>query len=263
MLELIDTHCHLTEPPLVSHLDAVMERSRARGVVAVIAVSYDQASWSVVTEASRRDGVWAAYGVHPWVIGGPAPQEGGVDRGALERALDQNLDVVALGEVGLDFHIEGFNGELQEEALRPQLEVALERDLPVILHCRGAADALLSLIDEFRPEQLRGVVHAYSRSPELARRFLAAGLDVSFAGTITQPRARRARLSATTLPLDRVMLETDAPSIGLAGIDREHVEPHHVRDIAEALASLRDTGLETIARSTTDNARRLFRFEGS
>lgn len=263
MFELIDTHCHLTEPPLVNHLDSVMERARARQVVDVIAVSFDYASWPAIAQASRRDRVWAAYGVHPWVTGGSDPLVGGVDKSALERVLDENTDAVAVGEVGLDFHIEDFNRDLQVEALRSQLEVAVERDLPVILHCRGGAEELLALIDELRPRRLRGVVHAYSRSPELARRFVAAGLDISFAGTITQARARRARQSAETLPLDRIMLETDAPSIGLAGIDRKQVEPHHVRDIVEALASLRDMELETIARSTTDNARRLFRLEGS
>jgi len=262
MIELIDTHCHLTEPPLVGQVDAVMQRARERGVVGVIAVSYDPSSWTAVAEAARHEGVWAAFGVHPWVAGGPDQMEGAVDRDALERALD-GPRVVALGEVGLDFKIDGCDRERQLSALRLQLAVAAERDLPVSLHCRGAAEALLSLLDELGSRRLRGVVHAYSRSPELGRRFLDAGLHVGFAGTLTNPRARRALASSESLPLDRVVLETDAPSIALDGVERAQVEPAHVRDIAEALARLRGTSLSTIARSTTDNARRLFRLEGA
>jgi TatD DNase family protein len=254
MPEIIDTHCHLTEPPLVGSLDEVLRRSRESGVVGVVAVSYDVASWDAVAEASRRPGVVAAYGVHPWVAAT------GVDRDELSRALDRP-GTVAVGEVGLDFEIDGADRGRQEEALRLQLEVAAERDLPVVLHCRGAFESLLSLLVDLGDRRPRGVVHAWSRSPDIAQRFLDLGFHVGFAGTITNPRARRARTSAAVLPLDRVVVETDAPSIGLDGVDRAAVEPRHARDVAEALAHIRGTDLETVARSTTENARRLFRLD--
>lgn len=252
MTELIDTHCHLSEPPMVSRLDEVLARARAAGVVGVVAVSYDVASWAAVAEAARRPGVVAAYGIHPWVA------SEGVDRGELERALDRP-GVAAVGEVGLDFEIERVDRGRQAEVLRLQLELAAERDLPVVLHCRGAFEALLDLLDDMGARRPRGVIHAWSRSPELARRFLDLGYSLGLAGTITNPRARRARASARALPLDRLMVETDAPSIGLDGVVRDEVEPRHARDVAEALARLRGADLATIARSTTENARRLFR----
>lgn len=251
-MELIDTHCHLSEPPMVSRLDEVLARAREAGVVGVVAVSYDVASWAAVAEAARRPGVVAAYGLHPWVAAA------GVDRDELARALDRP-GVVAVGEVGLDFDIERADRGRQEEALRLQLELAAERDLPVVLHCRGAFEALLDVLDDLGPRRPRGVVHAWSRSPELARRFVDLGYHFGLAGTITNPKARRARACAAELPLDRLVVETDAPSIGLDGVVSDEVEPRHVRDVAEALAQLRGVDLAAIARSTTENARRLFR----
>jgi TatD DNase family protein len=255
-MELIDTHCHLSEPPMASRIDEVLARAREAGVVGVVAVSYDVESWAAVAEAARRPGVVAAYGVHPWVA------SAGVDRSELARALDRP-GVAAVGEVGLDFEVERADRGRQEEVLRSQLELAAERDLPVVLHCRGAFEALLELLGDLGSRRPRGVIHAWSRSPELARRFIDLGYHVGLAGTITNPRARRARACAAGLPLDRLVLETDAPSIGLDGVEKQEVEPRHVRDVAEALAEQRGVDVATIARSTTENARRLFRISPS
>ena len=176
----------------------------------------------------------------------------------LERRLD-GPKVVGIGEIGLDGKVTGVDLDLQVRVLRPQLELAAERDLPVMLHCRGEHDLLARVLSEVgrRVRPVRGVMHAFSRSVDLARRFLDLGLSISFAGTITRPRAR-ARKTAAALPLDAILIETDAPSIALEGIPPEKVEPAHTRDVAETLAMLRSEPLEEVARRTTDNARRLF-----
>ena len=233
-----------------------MRRARRAGVKALVAVSYDRASWHVAALASRLDGVFAAYGLHPWATGGARPE--GLDRDELERALDEPR-AVAVGEIGLDFEVDGHDRAAQLEALGAQLEVALERHLPVVLHCRAAFEPLLGMIAEVGGGELRGVVHAYSRSPELARRVLDLGLDIGLGGVIASPRAKRARAAAAALPLDRIVLETDAPSIAIAGRRAADVEPQHVGEVARALAGLRGVDLDTIARSTTHNARELFR----
>ena len=123
--------------------------------------------------------------------------------------------------------------------------------------CRGAFDELFAVLEDMH-SQIRGVIHAYSRGPELAKRFTDFGLHLGFGGAITRQRARQARRSAEVVRSDYILLETDAPSIGLDGVFPENTEPRHVRDIAVALAKIRGSDLRTIAETTTTNARRLF-----
>ncbi len=259
-MQIVDTHCQLTESPLIEDLRAVLRRARERAVTDVVVPAWNLESWPVVERVSRERGVWAAYGLHPWA----ASED--LRRDALESALDRP-GVVAVGEVGLDSKVDGADLPRQIEMLKMQLEVARSRDLPVMLHCRGAHDALFALLALLAEANrgggggpLRGVIHAFSRSPELARRFIDAGLMVSFAGTITRPRAR-ARRAAADLPLDRLLIETDAPSIALEGVLATRVEPAHTRDIAEELATIRGETLDHVAERTTENAKRLFAFE--
>jgi TatD DNase family protein len=188
--------------------------------------------------------------LHPWVTAEPLD----VDRLA---ALLRDTRAVAVGEIGLDFVIDGADRVRQLAVLRTQLALAVELELPVILHCRGAFEELHAALRPFAP-RLRGLLHAFSKGPELARRFTAAGLHIAFGGALTRPRAERARRSAQLVPRDRLLLETDAPSIGLEGIEPSRVEPCHVATIAESLARLRGEPLADIARATTDNARALF-----
>ena len=249
-MELVDTHCHLYEPPLADNLDAVIDRARARGVSRVILPASDHASWPQVSTIARRPGVFAAVGLHPW----RADED--IDPQTLAGALAE-AHAVGVGGIGLDFKIESFDRQVQLAVLKRQLDLAVELDLPVLLHCRGAFEELLELVVALKP-RLRGVIHAFSRGPELARRFVDAGLYVAFGGAVTRPDAR-ARKAAAALPLDRILLETDAPSIGLDQVPPELVEPHHVADVAAAVATLRGIDIDTLARATTTNAERLFR----
>jgi TatD DNase family protein len=178
----------------------------------------------------------------------------------LTRKLADQLAVgfpVAVGEIGLDTKIEECGLAAQLPVLESQFALAVALDLPVILHCRGAFEELLTAVNS-HGGRLRGVLHAYSRGPELAERFIAAGLHIAFGGAVTRDRAKRVRRAAQRLPLDKIVLETDAPSIGLDGVPPEQTEPGHVRDIAAAVAQLRGESLETIAEVTTSNACRLF-----
>ena len=250
VVDLVDTHCHLYVAPLCDDLDGVLSRSRAAGVTRVIVPGNDLESWDQVVELARRPGISPALGLHPWVAAEPLD----VDRLA---ALLRDTRAVAVGEIGLDFAIDGADRVRQLAVLRTQLALAVELALPVILHCRGAFEELAAELRPFVP-RLRGLLHAFSKGPELARRFSGLGLHIAFGGALTRPRAERARRSAQVVPRDRLLLETDAPSIGLDGIEPSRVEPCHVATIAESLARLRGEPLADLARATTDNARALF-----
>jgi TatD DNase family protein len=250
--QLIDTHCHLTSPPLADAVPAVLARATAAGVTRIIAPSYDPASWpEVAALAAAHPGVvLAAYGLHPWVADQP------LDLDTLASHL-RAPGAVALGEVGLDTKVESSALDQQLPVLEAQLALAHDLQRPVILHCRGAFEELLALLARFTP-RLRGVIHAYSRGPELAGRFLDLGLHLGIGGAATRPRARQLRSTLASAPLERLLLETDAPSIGLEGVMPADTEPRHVQDVAAAIADARGDTLEHVAAVTTDAAVNLF-----
>lgn len=249
---MVDTHCHLYMEPLFGDAEGVLSRAVETGVTMVVVPAFDTASWSQVRELCRTTGVFPALGLHPWKAAE------GLDLKTLRQELE-DTGAVAVGEIGLDSKVDPPALELQSRVLTDQLDLALEMDLPVILHCRGCFDEMISILSKERYRgRLRGVMHAYSRSPQLARRLLDLGLYLAFGGAVTRPRAERARRSAATVPMDRILLETDAPSIGMEGINPESVEPAHVLRVAESVAHLRGITPEETARMTTRNAKRLF-----
>lgn len=249
-MRLVDTHCHLSFEPLAGRVEAVLERASDRGISDVVAPAYDRASWDRLERLASIGGVHPALGIHPW-----AAREG-LDRGELKNRLEA-CGAVAIGEIGLDFKVDACDRGAQEAILRDQLDLAAAMGLPVLLHCRGAFEELAGIIGEYGGE-IRGALHAFSRGPQLAKRFLGLGLHLGFGGAITRPRADRARRSAATAPLERVLLETDAPSIGLDEVAPEDTEPGHVMDIAIEMARLRGIEAGEVAAATTANARALF-----
>jgi TatD DNase family protein len=250
-LLLVETHCHLDAEPMVASVPAVLERAHRADVGQIIVPAYDTPSWEqVAVLAARYEEVYPALGLHPWV----AAED--LDLVRLREALIA-CRAVAVGEIGLDYKIDEPEPARQREILTVQIGLARELDLPVILHCRGAFEDMFEILAD-GGSGLRGVLHAFSKGPELARRGLDLGFHLGFGGAVTRPRAR-ARRTAEVVPLERVVLETDAPSIGLEGIAASEVEPRHVRDVAEALAQIRGLPLADIAAQTTRNARALFK----
>jgi TatD DNase family protein len=288
-MKLVDTHCHLFKDPLTWDIEGVLTRARAAGVHDVVVPAYDLASWGVVRELCGFDGVHPALGLHPWVAnylvtedepktrfaasvlpgiwdvrnkgGDPLetlePLSLSEFRDRLATALVESK-AVAIGEIGLDFMIERPTPRGQFPILTTQLELARELDLPVLVHCRNGWELLVSALQPFAG-RIRGVLHGYTRPPELAAPFLRIGFYVGIGGALTRTTAVRTRRSAAELPLDRVVLETDSPSVGLNGVDPGRTEPCHIKNVAETMAQIRGTTVETIAEATTNNARELFR----
>ncbi len=289
-MNLVDTHCHLNHPPLGADPGGVLARAAAAGVGRVVVPAYDAASWDDLARLGLLPGVAVALGLHPWlahdlagqvaVLGGapvvpvidpyavafaaPPAAPGDDDPTVAARQLVDHLAArlastraVAIGEIGLDTKISASGLPQQLPLLERQLALAVDLDLPVILHCRGAFEELLDAIAR-HGGRLRGVLHAYSRGPELAARFVAAGLHVALGGAVTRGRAKQVRRAAQTIPLGRLLLETDAPAIGLEGIPPEQTEPCHVREVARAVAALRGKAVGSVAAVTTANAEALF-----
>ncbi len=253
---LIDTHCHLNLPPLGSELEPVLARARERSVGAIIVPAYDHQAWGDVLTLASIPNIHPALGLHPWVAD-QLPPSGNLKQALADAIAGAETKVVAIGEIGLDTKVDGPPLDIQIPVLKTQLALAVDLNLPVILHCRGAFGELLDAINH-HTGNIRGVIHAFSRGPELVQRFHTVGLFFGLGGGVNRENARKVRRGARVIPLNRIVLETDAPSIGVAGVRPENTEPHHVADVAAALAKLREEELSVITEATTANAIRLF-----
>ena len=246
---MTDTHTHLFMEPLGGSVDTVLGRAADAGVGRVVVPAFDHASWEEMGELCGRPGVHCALGLHPWAAGED------LDPAMLAKAL-QDCRAVAVGEIGLDSKVD-VPAEVQERVLGDQLGLARDLGLPVILHCRGAFDRLLSIMEGFGGP-LRGVFHSFSRGPQLAARLVDLGLYLGVGGAATRPRARRIRRSLPRIPRERLLLETDSPSMGLEGVSPGKSEPAHAREVCLAASGILGMDSGELAEITWRNADGLF-----
>jgi len=259
MNPIIDSHCHLADPKLRGDLEGALERAaqeRIDTIVAVGAISSIETDRLTVEIAERHANVYAAIGVHPHDA-----KDCDANRLSQLRELAHSKKVVAIGESGLDFHYMHSPAEAQEASLRRHLELATELDLPIVIHCRNAEDRLASIVREVGMPSRGGVIHCFTGNRVAAREFVALGFYISFSGIVTFRSARELHLAAPTIPDDRVMVETDAPYLAPEPYRGKRNEPAFVRRTLEVLASLRGVEADHLATITSENARRLFRFE--
>lgn len=250
---MIDTHCHLDDSAFASDLASVLDASREAGVCAWILIGYDPEQWSNVARmASDIPGMAHSLGVHPSLAQRWSPTV----ESALRDAL-RETGAVAVGEFGLDFYRDNAPYDIQREAMIGQLRAARELDLPAIFHMRDAESEMLEILRN-QAELPRMVFHSFEGGPALTDFVLAHNAFVGVGGLATRQKSEALREQLLRIPLDRTILETDAPYLVPARQkDRRNV-PAHVRTVAEFLADLYACPSEDIARVTTANAESLF-----
>ena len=259
----IDTHCHLDAPEFAPDVDAVRQQAAALGVRHCVLPAVTRAGWPAVQRLAQRLGDRYALGIHP-LYTDTADDE---DLAALEALLAQQIGdprLVAVGEIGLDHFVPGLDRARQLHFYRAQLRLARRFGLPVILHVRRSADALLRALREIPVPG--GIAHAFNGSLQQAQAFVARGFKLGFGGALTFERALQLRRLTTQLPLAALVLETDAPDMPpqwlytpaaarAAGQPQGRNSPAELPRIAQTLAALRGLTLEELARATTANAR--------
>lgn len=249
---LIDSHSHFDAPEFDADRDAALARARAAGVTRQVVPAITAASWSKLREVCANDaGLFPAYGLHPMYLADHRPAHLDDLRGWVERERP-----VAIGECGLDFFVDGLDASEQQRYFDGQLQLARDFDLPLIVHARRAVDAVIASVK--RIGHLRGVVHSFSGSAEQARQLWQLGFLIGLGGPVTYERAHRLRTLASTMPLDFLLLETDAPDQPDAGIRGQRNEPSRLVVVGDVIAKLRGGSPEEIAAATTRNAERLF-----
>jgi TatD DNase family protein len=258
----VDTHCHLDAAQFAGEpTAALLARAAAVGVTRMVTIGTDLAtSGAAVVLAERYDDVWATVGVDP-------NDCADFDEAALARlaALGARERVVAIGEIGLDYYWNRAPRDVQRTAFEAQLALADRLDLPVVIHSRDALDDTETVLLAWAASAPRngrplGVMHCYSGDLARAERLVAAGFLISLAGVVTFKNATTTQAVANGLPLDALVLETDAPYLTPHPHRGERNEPAFVRPIAEQVAALRGVGVDAVAAATSANAARLFRW---
>lgn len=246
---LIDTHCHLDAAEFDADRDRVAAAALAAGVEIMVVPAVACANFAAVLRCSELyPACRAALGIHPMYVDRARPEDLATLRSAVERSRP-----VAIGEIGLDFFVPDFDAPRQELYFSEQLKIARDFDLPVLLHIRRAQDPILKQLRRIRVRG--GIAHAFNGSRQQADEFIRLGFKLGFGGAMTFPRATRLRKLAATLPLESIVLETDAPDIPPEFAARGRNSPEYLPRIARVLADLRATNLEDVAAATSANAR--------
>lgn len=253
---LIDSHCHLDASEFDPDRAEVLARADAAGIVAQVVPATTAASWQKLREVCQeRTDLYPAYGLHPVFLDEHRPEDLRQLRQWIERERP-----CAIGECGLDYFIEHLDRERQSFYFEGQLALAREYDLPLVIHARRSVEAVIQAIR--RVGGLRGVVHSYAGSPEQARQLWELGFLVGLGGPVTYERAHRLRRLVSGMPLEYLLLETDAPDQPDAGIRGQRNEPARLPAVLDCIAALRNEPAATIAAQTSLNARRLFSLPG-
>ena len=254
-MTLIDSHCHLNYEGLAERQDEVLDTARARGVAGFLNISTRQREWGeVIAVAERHDDVWASVGVHPHEadahpdLGASALVEG-----------SRHPRVVAIGECGLDYYYDKSDRAAQRERFQAHIDAARQTGLPLIVHTRDAEEDTAEILSAaVREGGVTGVLHCFTGSADLAGNALDLGFVISLSGIVTFKNARDLQETAKTVPLDRLLVETDSPFLAPVPNRGKVCEPAFVADTAAFVAELRGEELDAVAEATTANFFRLF-----
>ena len=255
---LIDTHCHLDAAEFAADRDALVREAMSVGVSAMVVPAVESGNFVSVRACCQAATAgdlkcYPAYGIHPLYLEALDGSALPAVRRWLESEMLGEQPPVAVGEVGLDYFVPGFDAQRQEDFLIAQLKIARDLDLPVLLHTRRAVDQVLKCLRRVRVKG--GIAHAFSGSLVQAEAFIQLGFKLGFGGAMTFAGSTRIRRLATELPLENLVLETDAPDIPPVWLNGARNTPAELPGIAKALADLRGLDISQVICATSDNAK--------
>ena len=258
-IELVDSHCHLIFENFKEDFEEVVSRWRSIGVKKLLHACCELSEIPKLKKISRKfDELYYSVGLHPL----EANKWSSDSKLILKKAVQADSRVVAIGELGLDF-FKSDNSKKQIDALLPQMHLAYELGLPVIIHCRDAASEMINICKMLSKQSKcpRGVLHCWSGTPDEMKQFLDLGFYISFSGIVTFPKAFDTHECARIVPSDRYLIETDAPFLAPVPHRGKRNEPAFVESVAKSMATLRSSELKNIAKESYKNAEDLFKFD--
>jgi len=256
-MEIIDSHCHLDVEDFDADREAVLADCRARGVNRFVVPGITAATWGRLLELCRKyEGLYPALGLHPYYVA----EHRQAHIAALEKRLADEPEVVAVGEIGLDFYIDNPDRERQVELFEAQLAIAETASMPVIVHVRKAHNQVLKSLKRTAFTS-GGIMHAFNGSLEQAREYIGLGFKLGFGGMITYERSHKLRSLAGELPLESIVMETDAPDMSGDICHGRRNSPQYLPHYLAVLAELRDMPAEEVAQATSANTVAVLRLD--
>ena len=256
-MRLIDTHNHLDCPDFEQDRAAVLQRSRELGVERQVLLGVFRENWEDVWALVESEpDLYAALGLHPIYLARHRPEHLTALRDWLQR-LAGHPKLCAVGEIGLDYYLEDLDRDGQQAIFEEQLRIAIDFELPVLLHVRRAHAAMIATLKRYQPRR-QGIIHAFAGSREEAREYLKLGFRLGLGGAPTWPQANRLRKVVPEIPLESIVLETDSPDMAPSMYPGVRNSPEHLPDICVALAGLKGISPEELASASTRNAMELF-----
>lgn len=253
-MEIIDTHCHLDVADFDLDRDEVLKVCLAQGITKIIIPAIESKTWSNVLDLCQSNkGLYPALGLHPVFLKQHQPDD--------IKKLEQLLEIekpVAIGEIGLDFYIKDLDQQQQINLFEAQCKIAKDHDLPVILHVRKAHDQVLQILKKFKVAG--GFSHAFNGTLQQAKQYIELGFKLGFGGTLTYENAHKIHKLAKELPLDSIVLETDAPDMVVNSHKGQRNSPEYITDCLSSLAKIRGEDIELLAKQTTQNAKSIINF---
>lgn len=266
-MQLIDTHCHINtiikknfDTPLPDNFielaEPIIQQAHSAGVTKIINVGTSLLeSLNCIQLAKAFIHCYATIGIHPNDVKSNWHEE----LITLKKLLqDSSNKIVGIGEIGLDYHYPNFDKQLQYAAFKGQIELALEHNLPIIIHTRDAQQEVLDVLEQYKSNKLRGIIHCFSEDQAFADRAIALNFVLGIGGTLTYPKNESLRTLFKSVCLESIVLETDAPFLPPQAIRGKPNTPAQIKTIAEFLAGLRNESITIIAKQTTQNAEKLF-----
>lgn len=251
----IDSHAHLDDDRFDDDREILIESLRANNIDLVFNIGADiKTSKASVELAKKYDHIYAVVGVHPHDA--EDAEDNYLD---ILRELSLEEKVVAIGEIGLDFYYDNSPRDIQRKVFKEQLKLAKELNLPVVIHTRDASQETFDILKEAGKDgSLRGIMHCYSGSVEMAKEYIKLGFYISIAGPVTFKNSRVVKDVAKEIPLDKLLIETDCPYLSPEPHRGKRNEPKFVKHTAEKIAEIRGISLEELAKATSENTKRIF-----
>jgi len=250
----IDSHAHLDDERFDDDREIVIKNLKTDQINMVINIGADIASSkSTLNLAKTYDNIYSVVGVHPHSVS----ELVGVGLDEIE-SLARNKKTVAIGEIGLDYYYENSPKQLQKEYFIEQIRLAKKLDLPIVIHSREAVKDTLDIIKSEKSSNLRGVMHCFSSSVEIAKEYVKLGFYIAIGGVVTFKNARVTKEVAKYVPLESLLIETDCPYLAPEPFRGKRNEPKYIKYTAEEIAKIKEVDLEEIAKITSANAKKLF-----
>ncbi|WP_027415757.1 TatD family hydrolase [Aneurinibacillus terranovensis] len=255
---LFDTHAHLNDEKFNEDRQDVIARARENGVSLICNIGYNRETITTSLELTRQyDFIYTAIGWHPQ----DAKTMTDDDLAWIEKLASEEKKVVAIGEIGLDYYWDTSPKDVQHDVFRKQIRLAKKLKLPIIIHDREAHQDIINILREEEAEEVGGIMHCFSGSPEMATECINMNFYISLGGPVTFKNAKKPKEVAEHVPLDRLLIETDCPYLTPEPYRGKRNESGYVRYVAEKIAGLKNISFEKIAEITTENAKKLFQIQ--